>query len=149
VHGPRVVTLAAHETHALRTAVLRDGDPARSVDFDGDHLDSTVHFGVLVDGDLIATSTWLWRPHPDHPYVIGVQLRGMATAVDHQSRGIGGLLVTHGVGAAGDRGAGLVWARARDAALDFYLRHEFVVIGPGYVDLTTGLPHHDVVRHLD
>jgi predicted GNAT family N-acyltransferase len=146
VHEPEIVTLAAHETHPLRTAVLRDGDPTRSVEFDGDHLASTVHLGVRLDGALVATSTWLWRRHPDHPAVEGVQLRGMATAAALQGRGVGGRLLEHGVVAAHERGAALVWARARDAALDFYLRHGFTVFGRGYVDLTTDLPHHDVIR---
>ena len=42
----------------------------------------------------------------------------------------------------------LVWARARDTALDFYQRHGFTVHGPGYVDLTTNLPHHDIIRRV-
>jgi predicted GNAT family N-acyltransferase len=148
VHGPEIVAITAHATHPLRTAVLRDGDPTRSVEFDGDHLDSTVHLAVQLDGVLVATSTWLWRRHPDHPEVEGVQLRGMATSVTLQGRGIGGRLLEHGVAAAHERGAGLVWARARDAALEFYLRHGFAVFGPGYVDQTTDLPHHDVIRRL-
>ncbi|MCU0259527.1 MAG: GNAT family N-acetyltransferase [Ilumatobacteraceae bacterium] len=145
---PRVVAIGPDDTHALRTAVLRDGDQTRSVEFDGDRLDSTVHLGVRLGDELVATSTWLWRRHPDHPAVEGVQLRGMATAQRLQGSGIGGLLLEHGVAAAADRGAALVWARARDAALEFYLRHGFAVFGRGYVDLTTDLPHHDVIRHL-
>ena len=39
-----------------------------------------------------------------------------------------------------------MWARARDSALAFYERHGFTTAGLGYADLTTGLPHHDVVR---
>ena len=42
----------------------------------------------------------------------------------------------------------MVWARARDTALPFYARHGFSTVGVGYVDLTTGLPHHDVIREI-
>jgi predicted GNAT family N-acyltransferase len=45
-------------------------------------------------------------------------------------------------------GATVVWARARVAALSFYERHGFVVRGHEYVDLTTGLPHRDIVALL-
>ncbi|MGA1594495.1 MAG: hypothetical protein ACO371_07620 [Ilumatobacteraceae bacterium] len=45
-------------------------------------------------------------------------------------------------------GAELVWARARDTALTFYTSRGFEVFGEGYVDLSTGLPHHDVIRLL-
>ena len=43
----------------------------------------------------------------------------------------------------------VVWARARDTALPFYVRHGFSTVGVGYVDLTTGLPHHDVIREIN
>ena len=46
------------------------------------------------------------------------------------------------------RGATLVWARARDSALEFYEHRGFGVTGSGYVDLATGVPHHDVIRDL-
>ena len=37
---------------------------------------------------------------------------------------------------------------ARDTALGFYARHDFTTAGRGYIDLTTGLPHHDIVLVL-
>ena len=42
----------------------------------------------------------------------------------------------------------IVWANARDAALRFYERHGFAVHGDGFVDATTQLPHHVVVRRM-
>jgi hypothetical protein len=44
--------------------------------------------------------------------------------------------------------APLVWARARDTALEFYLRHDFVVDGDGFIDDQTLKPHHTIVRRL-
>lgn len=146
--GPVVVELTASRTHALRRDVLRGGDPAARVVFDGDDLPTTVHLGVELDGRLVATSTWLAVRHPDHPALAGVQLRGMATAPDLQGAGIGGVLLAAGLERMRERGIELVWARARDTALAFYQRHGFEIFGRGYVDLATGLPHHDVIRHL-
>lgn len=145
---PVVVALTAERTHPLRRAVLRDGDPTRSVVFDGDELPSTMHLGVEVDGELVAVSTWLEVRHPDHPALAGVQLRGMATAPERQGTGLGHLLLEDALRRLRADGYELVWARARDTALAFYERHGFEVFGRGYVDLTTGLPHHDVVRRL-
>jgi GNAT superfamily N-acetyltransferase len=96
--------------------------------------------------DLVAVSSWVPRPHPDHPALAGVQVRGMATAHDLQGTGLGGVLLEAGVQRAVAGGADVVWARARDTALAFYERHGFEVHGRGYVDLTTQLPHHDVIR---
>ncbi len=36
----------------------------------------------------------------------------------------------------------------RDAALDFYLRHGFVVDGDGFIDEHTAKPHHLIHRRL-
>jgi GNAT superfamily N-acetyltransferase len=139
-----VVELAAEETHPLRLTVLRGDTPSRSVTFAEDHLPGTFHLGVR-DGDvLVAISTWIPRPHHDEP---GVQLRGMATAPDLQGRGVGALLLEAGCLRAGTI-APLVWARARDTALPFYLRHGFVVEGDGFIDEHTAKPHHLITRRL-
>ena len=39
-------------------------------------------------------------------------------------------------------------ARARDSALGFYAKHDCRVVGDGFIDATTELPHHVVVRDL-
>lgn len=146
--GGMLVDLRPEETHPLRRTVLRDGTPSDVVVFDGDELSTTFHLGYRVDGELVAISTWLARPYPDRPAEPGVQLRGMATAASHRGTGVGALLLAAGLERCARAGATLVWARARDAALAFYERHGFTTVGPGYTDLTTGLPHHDVVHDL-
>lgn len=140
-----VVELSAEETHPLRLAVLRHDTPTKDVSFAEDTDPGAIHLGIRVGGELIATSTWIPRPHNEQP---AIQLRGMATAHHLQGTGLGGKLLEDGCRRAAATGARLVWARARDAALDFYLRHGFAVEGEGFVDATTNLPHHLVVRHL-
>jgi predicted GNAT family N-acyltransferase len=143
-----VVELRPEETHALRLGVLRNGTPSDEVVFDGDELDTTFHLGVRIDGDLAAISTWLERPYPDRPGDRGFQLRGMATDVARRGEGLGTQVLEAGIERCRTAGAVLVWARARDTALPFYLHHGFRSVGLGYVDLTTGLPHHDVIREI-
>lgn len=140
-----VVELSAEETHPLRFAVLRHDTPTKDVSFAEDTDPGAIHLGIRVGGELVATSTWIPRPHNEHP---AIQLRGMATAHHLQGTGIGGKLLEGGCQRAAATGARLVWARARDAALDFYLRHGFTVEGEGFIDATTNLPHHLVVRQL-
>lgn len=139
-----VVELAAAETHPLRLAVLRADTPTKVVTFDGDDEPGTLHLGVR-DGDaIVAVSTWLPSTFGDGR---AVQLRGMATAEHLQGSGLGSILIESGCRRAA-KIAPIVWARARDTALPFYLRHGFVVEGVGFVDETTGLPHHVIVRRL-
>jgi GNAT superfamily N-acetyltransferase len=146
VAGHRVIELTATQTHPLRLDVLRRGTPSRDVAFAEDELVTTLHLGVEIDDVVVAVSTWIHISHPDLPSIPGAQLRGMATAPHLQGHGIGGELLESGVERMFGSGRDLVWARARDTALEFYERHGFVRRGPGYVDVITGIPHHDIVR---
>jgi len=140
-----VVELTADDTHPLRLAVLRADTPTKEVAFAEDAWPGAVHLGVRIDDRLVAVSTWVPRQLGERA---GVQLRGMATATAVQGTGVGGLLVEEGCRRMQAAGHRLVWARARDAALAFYLRHRFTVEGEGFVDETTQLPHHLVTRAL-
>ena len=143
-----IVELAAEQTHPLRRAVLRDGTATAEVVFDGDELASTFHLGIGSDDEPVAVSTWLERRYPDRPADPGYQLRGMATRPEYRGAGFGSALLEAGIEICRKRGATLVWARARDSALEFYEHRGFGVTGSGYVDLATGVPHHDVIRDL-
>lgn len=146
--GVRIVELTAADTHPLRRSVLRDGTRSDQVVFDGDDESTTFHLGVH-DGDaLIAISTWMARRYPDLPALAGYQLRGMAIDPAHRGTGVGAALLDGGIDRCRSQAADVVWARARIAALGFYERHGFETKGPEYTDLTTGLPHIDIVRYV-
>jgi GNAT superfamily N-acetyltransferase len=145
MNAPEVVEISAAETHPLRLSVLRFDTPTKDIEFAEDEWPGSWHLGVRLDGVLVGTSSWVPREHDGHP---AVQLRGMATDRSLQGTGLGGVLLEAGCELAGTRGFPIVWARARDAALAFYLRHGFVVEGDGFIDQTTQLPHHLVVRTL-
>lgn len=141
-----VVLLSAHETHPLRLSVLRHDTPTKEVRFAEDEWPGTWHLGLRAAGELVATSSWVPRPHDGD--ATAVQLRGMATARHLQSTGLGGVLLEAGCAEAQTRGHRTVWARARDAAQGFYERHGFVVEGEGFIDEATQLPHHVMIRRL-
>ncbi|MCU1359888.1 MAG: hypothetical protein JWN99_1177 [Ilumatobacteraceae bacterium] len=147
-NGWQIVELTTEQTHALRLAVLRAGMQSKQIVFAEDDWPGVRHLGITDEDVLIATSTWIPRPLATEPDVPAVQLRGMATAASHQSQGVGAVLLNAGCEAAARDGAGLVWANARDAATAFYVRNGFRVVGDGFVDVTTQLPHHVVVRRL-
>jgi len=145
VSAPEVVEISAADTHPLRLSVLRFDTPTKEVVFPEDTWPGCVHLGLRVDGELVATSSWVPRPLDGRP---GVQVRGMATARHLQGTGLGGVLLDTGCQRMADAGHPMVWARARDAALAFYLRHGFTVEGDGFIDEATQLPHHLIVRTL-
>lgn len=147
--GPawEIVEIGAADTHPVRLAVLRADTPTKEVVFAGDDDPGVVHLGVRLDGELVATSTWMPRAAPDGTEP-AVQLRGMAALQRLQGTGIGAALIAAGCAHARSLGAVVVWANARDRALAFYEREGFTVQGDGFVDPVTRLPHHVVVREI-
>jgi thiamine transport system ATP-binding protein len=146
-HNWEIVELSATQTHSLRRAVLRVGTPTDVVTFSEDEEPTTWHLGIRdhATNEVIATSTWIRRDHPSAPGRSGIQLRQMAVASHLQRSGLGMKLLRAGSEMAHRRGADLVWARARDSALGFYARAGWEVVGDGYLDVATELPHHDMV----
>lgn len=145
----QITEVPVESIRPLRREVLRAGMANQSVDFDGDDEPGTFHLAAVDPvGHVVATSTWLRREHTGHPGVAAYQLRGMATAVEHQSRGLGARLIEAGFERLAGQDVELVWANARDAALDFYRRLGFTVEGEGFVEKVTQLPHHVVVREV-
>jgi predicted N-acetyltransferase YhbS len=145
----RVVELTTAEILPLRRLVLRNGTPSADPGYPEDDQPETMHLGVRdAGGTVIATSTWLPRACPDGDERPAIQLRGMAVAPEVQRAGLGRELVGAGCERAVASGATVVWARARDAALGFYCGAGFAVVGAGFHDAATALPHHLVVRDL-
>lgn len=144
-----VIEIASSETHELRRAVLRDGDPNRTVVYPEDDLAETLHLGIRdAAGALVATSSWTPKPLDVFPGRLAVQLRGMAISAALQGTGVGGMLFETVVERWAAAGFDLIWARARDSALSFYVKHGCTAVGAGFIDDTTRLPHHIVVRDL-
>ncbi len=144
-----VVKLQTSETYDLRTAVLRADTPTSDPKYAEDTKQGTVHLGIFDENkNLIATSTWVINPWQHDLLVTAVQLRGMAVATIHQKSGLGKLLLNAGIVHAKTLDAKYIWAKARDSALNFYLRNNFVSVGDGFTEGVTQMPHHLVVREI-
>ena len=132
----------------LRVRVLRQNTPAQTANYTEDDYDDAVHFGIRLNGDLVATSTWFSKECPEHPSLRGVQLKGMAVDESLQTTGYGRALIDAGIALAVERQAHVVWARARDSAIGFYEKCGFHCAGEGFIDEPTAMPHHIVVRMI-
>lgn len=145
----RVARVAGPALYELRYEVLRRGTASDDVEFAADGDPTTVHLAVLGEGDeILAASTWIEHESADRPGQRALQVRGMAVAGSRRRQGLGTVLIDAGIAMARDRGIRVVWANARDSALDFYLAQGFVVVGEGFVTTDTRLPHHRIVRDL-
>lgn len=146
----RVVEITTEQTYALRISVLRRDTANKDPKYSEDSQPETVHLGIFAnEKSLIGTSTWAVKPFVADPNSRAVQLRGMAVDTTHQSNGLGKLMLQAGVDRAKENGAKYVWAKARDSALNFYLRNGFSVHGEGFTEEVTQLPHHIVVYKVN
>jgi GNAT superfamily N-acetyltransferase len=143
-----VIALPLEDIMALRVKVLRKDTPVTHCNYPEDAYEDVVHLGVRHADIVIGTSSWFRKECPDLVGETAVQLKGMAVDESLQGSGLGALIISAGVAHALNCGANVVWARARDSALGFYLRCGFTEIGPGYVDEPTGMPHHNVYRRV-
>ncbi len=143
-----VERLTIEQIMPLRVRVLRKGTPITHAHYAEDTYEDVVHLGIVRDGDVIATSTWFTKECPEQPGVTAVQLKGMAVDDTLQTSGLGKQLIDAGITHARAHEAQLVWARARDTAVGFYEKCGFSVVGEGFIDEPTGMPHHIVVRTI-
>ena len=132
----------------LRVRVLRKGTPVTHARYPEDSYADAVHLAIRQDGELCATSTWFSKECPEVPDVPALQLKGMAVDESLQTTGYGRALIDAGLSLARERGAMVVWARARDSALGFYEKCGLIAMGDGFIDEPTNMPHHIVVTRL-
>ena len=140
-----VTELTVEEVRPLRRTVLRAGMQTQDVAWPGDEVAGTFHLGIVEGGRVLAVSTWIPSELDGEP---AVQIRGMATTAESQGAGLGAALIVAGCARVAATGTAVIWANARDAAMAFYLRNGFEAVGDGWIDETTLLPHHRVVRRL-
>lgn len=136
------------DIHDLRVRVLRKGTPVAHATYPEDSYDDVVHLAIRRDGNVVATSTWFSKECPEVPRVPALQLKGMAVDDSLQITGYGRALIDAGISLAEERHAQLVWARARDSAMGFYEKCGFTVVGDGFIDEPTAMPHHIVIRQI-
>ena len=117
--------------------------------FAGDDADETLHLAVIDDcGRPLAVATSSAAACHLREGRRAWRVRGMAVEPDHCGEGLGTQLLHEIEARATAAGVDVLWADARDTALDFYWSRGWSVHGNGYTTPATGLPHHTVIRDL-
>lgn len=137
-----IVRVPPAETYGLRGRVLRPGAPAERVRLDADGHPDTAAFAALdAAGTIVGTGIVYPEPcrwAPDRPRAW--RLRGMATAEDRRSAGVGGRVLDAILSHVAAQGGAFVWCNARVPARRFYERAGFVAHGDEWIDPEIG-PH--------
>lgn len=137
------------EVLPLRMAVLRPDQPVVAPDWHD--LPGVRHFGAYDGDDLIGCATVFPSPYESPTGTsepAAWQLRGMAVAQGRQGRGIGAVVLAAAIEVVRAAGAPLLWANARVAALSFYERMGFAVVGEVFDYGSATLPHKKIELHF-
>jgi GNAT superfamily N-acetyltransferase len=137
----------AREVVDLRHAVLRVGLARETAVFPGDDAPTAMHFVAEEAGQIVGCVTLHLNSWHNEP---AWQLRGMAVAPTHQSRGIGTGLLAAAEKAVVHAGANLprlLWCNARVPASEFYRRHGWQVVSDTF-DIPTAGPHVKMIKRL-
>lgn len=135
-------------TQELRRAVLRPNWPIGSP-MHGDENADAVHLAAMDGADLVGCCLILPRPYPNRPAESGGwQLRGMATAPERRSQGVGAAVIAGAVAEAKQRAGRLLWCDARTTAVPFYRQHGFVTEGDEFLHAESGIPHYRMWRMI-
>ena len=121
--------IPSKETYIVRQPVLRKGKPIESCIFEGDDLETTHHFGLFQNKNLTGIISLFTKSNPIFAENLQGQIRGMAILENHQKKGFGEALVKHCEDYCRQNKVDLIWFNARTAAVGFYKRMNYEVLG--------------------
>lgn len=116
------------EAFSVRHPVLRPGKPIESCHFEGDDLDSTIHFGYFEAEHLIGIISVFKNDHSffkENQF----QIRGMAVLTAYQKKGIGAQLIRYAEQYIQNQKGNVIWLNARIIAVGFYEKLGNQIIG--------------------
>ena len=112
--------ITASETYSVRLPVLRKGKSVESCQFDGDHLATTIHFGLYLNQELVGIVSLFQKSNPLFPEKKQFQIRGMAVLENHRKKDFGKTLLIHCEKECRNQDTDLIWFNARTEAVGFY-----------------------------
>jgi len=121
----KALQLQSEEIQQLRNEVLWPHKTFEQCVLETDHLPSTFHFGVQLDGLTVATVTLQQENSSKLPQEKQYRLRAMAVREGYRGQGFGDAIVDAGLNHLRELGVEVVWCDARVAALNFYRRLQF------------------------
>ena len=113
----------------LRHQVLRIGRPILTAHFEGDSLDSTMHFAAIYKSKTIGCLSLMYKTNSNFKEKKAFQLRGMAVNVDYRSQSVGKQLLNYAEQQLKLKESTLIWCNVRTSAMKFYSKHGYTQFG--------------------
>lgn len=127
-----IKTIPYQETYSVRQIVLRPNRAIETCFFDGDALDSTVHFGLYTDGVQAGILSLFKNNNAVFEDKNQYQIRGMAVLDKFQKKNFGRMLVEYSEEFLKSKDTQLIWFNARASAVGFYKRLGYQSIGEAF-----------------
>jgi predicted GNAT family N-acyltransferase len=112
--------ISSAETFLVRQPVLRPGKPIESCHFDGDDLETTQHFGLYFNQELVGIISLFKNNIPNFIEKNQYQIRGMAVMENQQKKDFGKALILHSEAFCKKQKVDLIWFNARVEAVGLY-----------------------------
>lgn len=125
--------ITSKQTYAVRHSVLRQGKPIESCCFEGDDLETTTHFGVIVDKNIVGIVSIFQNKSDIFVAENQYQIRGMAVLDDFQQKGFGRELVLYCENYILTKNGNLIWFNARENAVVFYQKLGYTTHGNSFI----------------
>lgn len=132
--------LNVEDIKAIRHQVLWPHLTEENCAIDADFLSDTFHLGVIKNGLVIATSTFVKESNSKFKSENQYRLRAMATLPDYRKLGIGKEIIMTGIDYLKNQKMDILWCDARIFATGFYKKIGFNSIGKTYEKPNVG-PH--------
>jgi predicted GNAT family N-acyltransferase len=131
--------ITAKETYFIRGNVLRKGQSIESCYFDGDDLETTIHFGLFDDENCIGIVSVFQNKCNNFDQEFQFQIRGMAVLDTYQNKGYGRQLIRKCELHLNQEKHALIWLNARENAVSFYLKMGYSILGHPFEVAVIGL----------
>jgi GNAT superfamily N-acetyltransferase len=126
---PIIKKIAPIETYPVRHHVLRKGKPVESCHFEGDDLETTHHFGLYFNRELVGIIS-LFKTNSIHFLEKNqYQIRGMAVLEKYREKDFGKALIVHSEKQCKIQNTELIWFNARVEAIGFYEKMKYIKTG--------------------
>jgi len=135
------------ETFAVRYPVLRRGKPIESCFFEGDDLNSTVHFGLYYNTKLAGVVSVFKNKNSIFSAENQFQIRGMAVLQEHQGKKFGKQLLIKSEEYVLTQKSDLIWFNAREIAVPFYQNFCYQIAGDAFEIKEVGM-HFIMFKYL-
>lgn len=139
--------ISSRDTFLVRHPILREGKPIESCQFDGDDLETTTHFGLFIDKNIIGVLSVFKNNNVIFNSENQFQIRGMAILKDFQRKGFGDELIKHAEKYIKSQFGKLIWFNARESAVPFYEKLGYIKIGEPFYIADIGI-HYNMKKEI-